>query len=79
MRSMGDFFVSQIGNKLLHSVARALKHNTHQYYHEREERIVGDDEQSVVFVVVVEKKKNNENKCPMQSKRLSKTKLGRHL
>ena len=39
----------------------------------------GEDEQSVVFVVVVEKKKNNENKCPMQSKRLSKTKLGRHL
>tara|TARA_Y100000746_G_scaffold210696_1_gene201177 strand:- start:2274 stop:2507 length:234 start_codon:yes stop_codon:yes gene_type:complete len=77
---LGEFFVSQIGNKLLHSViARALKHNTHQYYNERKERIVGEDEQSVVFVVVVEKKKNNENKCPMQSKRLSKTKLGRHL
>jgi hypothetical protein len=79
---LGEFFVSQIGNKLLHSViARALKHNTHQRYHERKERIiVGEDEQSVVFVVVVEKKKkNNENKCPMQSKRLSKTKLGRHL
>jgi hypothetical protein len=76
---LGEFFVSQIGNKLLHSViARALKHDTHQYYHEREERIVGEDEQSVVFVVDIEKK-NNENKYPMQSKRLSKTKLGRHL
>ena len=79
MRSMGDFFVSQIGNKLLHSVARALKHNTHQYYHEREERIVGEDEQRIVFVVVDIEKKNNKNKYPMQSKRLSKTKLGRSL
>ena len=77
---MGEFFVSQIGNKLLHSiVARALKHRTYQYYHEREERIVDEDEQRVVFVVDIESKKNSKNKYPMQSKRLSKTKLGRHL